>query len=74
MRSEMQRLEISFLEAFARMSLTVRGTVSIFKCIQINSQAHEFRWSFHPGVFQGIIFIHREIMVKEVDNSPSCIY
>ena len=24
--------------------------------------------AFHPGVFQGIIFIHREAMVKEGDS------
>jgi hypothetical protein len=29
---------------------------------------------FYPGVFQSIIFIHRKTMVKETDNSPSCIY
>jgi hypothetical protein len=24
--------------------------------------------AFHPGVFQGIVFIHREAMVKEGDS------
>ena len=39
-----------------------------------NSQVHEYCCSFHLGVFQSIVFIHRKTMVKEVDNSPSCIY
>jgi hypothetical protein len=37
-------------------------------------QAHGYRYSFYPGVFQSIVFIHREAMVKETDNSPLCIY
>jgi hypothetical protein len=37
-------------------------------------QAHEYRYSFYPGVFQSIVFIHRETMVKETDNSSSSIY
>jgi hypothetical protein len=24
--------------------------------------------AFHPGVFQGIVFIHREAMVKDSDS------
>ena len=48
--------------------------ISIFKHTQINPQAYGYRCSFHPEVFQGIVFIHRETMVKEVDSLPSCIY
>jgi hypothetical protein len=30
--------------------------------------------SFHPGVFQIIVFILREAMVKEEDSYPRCLY
>ena len=53
---------------------TPESLLVYFKRTQINSQAHGYRCSFHPGVFQSIIFIHRGTMVKEVDSSPSCIY
>ena len=48
--------------------------VGIFKHTQINPQVHGYRCSFHPRVFQSIVFIHMETMVKEVDSSLSCIY
>jgi hypothetical protein len=48
--------------------------VGNYKCTQKIPQAHEYCYSFYLGVFQSIVFIHRETMVKEANNSPSCIY
>ena len=33
-----------------------------------SASAHNIVIAFHPRVFQGIVFIHREAMVKEVDS------
>ena len=57
-----------------RSKLVAIEGVGIFNRTQINPQEHGYRCSFHLGVFQSIVFIHRETMVKEVNNSPSCIY
>ena len=53
---------------------TLKSLLVHFKRTQINPQAQGYRYSFHSGVYQGIVFIHRETMVKEVDSSPSNIY
>jgi hypothetical protein len=36
--------------------------------VQYSASAHNIVAVFHPGVFQGIVFIHREAMVKEGDS------
>ena len=35
---------------------------------QVDNSAHNIVIAFHPGVFQGIIFIHKEAMVKDSDS------
>jgi hypothetical protein len=36
--------------------------------VEYSASAQNTVVAFHPGLFQGIIFIHREAMVKEVDS------
>ena len=36
--------------------------------VEYSANAQNTAVAFHPGVFQGIIFIHMEAMVKEVDS------
>ena len=36
--------------------------------VEYSTSAQNIVVAFHPGVFYGIIFIHREVIVKEGDS------
>ena len=36
--------------------------------VEYSASAQNTVVAFHPGVFQGIVFIHREAMVKDSDS------
>jgi len=49
--------------------MNAKNTVDIsFSQVDNSVSAHNIVIAFHPGVFQGIVFIHREAMVKEGDS------
>ena len=50
------------------IQLNINGQKERFAFRPINPQANGCRCSFHLRVFQGIVFILREAMVKEVDR------
>ena len=68
------KINIKIFMPIASLAMASKSLLVYFKHTQINLQVHGYRCSFHPGVFQSIVFIHRETMVKEVDGEPSCIY
>ena len=50
-------------------NMNAKNTVDIsFSQVDNSVSAHNIVIAFHPGVFQGIVFIHREAMVKEGDS------